>query len=143
MRKRKMWKSFTRRNKEENSTAQAAHQCVRVLANFGDAELREAQERNECLRRLAGLKAQWGEEVNKQELKHQSPEVQGYCRWWPDLYQTDSGVWMMDKVIQTKGCPMECVQVRLVPVAWRENIWRYVHVHSVSHFGYERVYEIL
>ena len=67
-----------------------------------------------------------------------------YCRWWPYVYKdAGTGVWMMDKTIQAKGRPIERIQVRIVPVAWRESIWRCVYVHSVSHLGYDRVYEIL
>jgi hypothetical protein len=130
--------------KPDQTLSQAETQCVRVLAEFGDLEWREVQERDVCLRRVADLKAQWGEEIDEAELKKESPEVQAYCRWWQYIYKNkETGVWMMDKVIQAKGRPVERFQVRLVPVAWRESIWRCVHVHSASHLGYERVYELL
>jgi len=132
------------RAKREQTTAQAEAQCVRVLAGFSDRDWREVQNRDLALRRVAELKHSWGAEIDAEECKKESPEVRAYCRWWEYIYcDADTKVWMMDKIIQIKRRPTERLQVRLVPVAWRESIWRCVHVHSVNHLGYERVYELL
>ena len=132
------------RAKREQTTAQAEAQCVRVLAGFSDRDWREVQNRDLALRRVAELKDRWGAEIDAEECKKESPEVRAYCRWWEYIYcDADTKVWMMDKIIQIKRRPTERLQVRLVPVAWRESIWRCVHVHSVNHLGYERVYELL
>jgi len=129
--------------KKDQPIAEAADQCARVLSPFSDEEWAEAQQRDQCIRRVAELKAKWGDAVDDDERKQECPEVQAYLRWWDGLYRAESGVWTFDKTIQAKGRPTERIQVRLVPVAWRESIWRCVHVNSVAHLGYERVYEII
>jgi hypothetical protein len=55
----------------------------------------------------------------------------------------DEGIWKLDKIIKAKGRPVERLQVKLVPMAWQVSVWRCVHVNSVAHLGYERVYELL
>jgi hypothetical protein len=75
------------------TTSQAETQCVCVLSNFGAAEWCEARERYLCLQRVVELKARWGNEVNVEEMKRESPEVQACGRWWPFLYKDkDTGV---------------------------------------------------
>jgi len=122
---------------------EAEERCSKVLEGFTDKEWNEAQRRDQCLGRVIELKERWRDEIPREEVQKESREVQLYCRWWSDLYSTDEGVWKLDKTIEAKGRPVERLQVKLVPLAWRESVWRCVHVNSAAHLGYERVYELL
>ena len=124
-------------------TVDAEAQCSRVLGHFTRDEWREAQSGDQCIRRVAELKQLWGKRCQAAALRQETPEVREYCRWWDNIYKDKGGIWRLRKTLSVRGKPDEKLNLPLVPVAWRESIWRCVHVHSVSHLGYERVYELL
>ena len=52
-------------------------------------------------------------------------------------------MWLLTRRLAHKHRPEETLTVILVPTAWRTAVWQCVHVHSVSHLGYERVFDLL
>jgi hypothetical protein len=106
-----------------------------VLSHFSAEEWCEAQGSDQCIQRIAELKAKWGNDCDVTALRRETPEVQMYGRWWSDIYRGKDGVWRLRKTLLAKRKPEEKLRLPLVPVAWRESVWRCVHVLSVSHLG--------
>ncbi len=89
------------------------------------------------------LKRSWGDPPESEVLQGENPEVLGYCRWWHDVHEDADGIWVLTRKGLHPEDPEVAVNVRLVPVAWRLDVWRAVHVKSCSHLGFERVYHII
>ncbi len=110
------------------STEAAEEQCVQVLAKF------DAQACNVCIKRIAELNDEWGEEFYPELMKQETPEVREYDNT-RDIHQSEEGVWRLTRRLVHKHRPEETLIVIIVPTAWRAAIWQCVHVNSVSHLG--------
>jgi hypothetical protein len=54
---------------------EAERRCAKVLEGFTDKEWNEAQQRDQCLGRVITLKERWRDEIPREELHKESPEV--------------------------------------------------------------------
>ena len=70
----------------------AEDQCQQVLSHFSAEEWCEAQGSDQCIQRIAELKAKWGDDCDVTALRRETPEVQMYGRWWSDIYRGKDGV---------------------------------------------------
>jgi hypothetical protein len=89
------------------------------------------------------LKRSWVDPSESEVLQRENPEVLAYCRWWHDVHEDDDGICVLTRKGLHPEQPEVAVDVRLVPVTWRLDVWRAVHVKSCSHLGFERVYHII
>jgi hypothetical protein len=81
------------------SVSDAGNQCQQVLSHFSAEEGFEAQGSDQCIQRIAELKAKWGNDCDVTALWLDMPEVQRYGRWWSDIYRGKDGVWRLRKTL--------------------------------------------
>jgi hypothetical protein len=102
------------------SVNDAENQCQQGLSHFWC----EPQGSDQCIQRIAKLKAKWGNECDVTVLQRKTPEVQMYGHRWSDIYRGKDGMWRLRKTLLSKRKPEEKLRLPLVSVAWRESIWR-------------------